>query len=226
LKPRLRRFLRRWFWGGLITVLVLGLLCNRWVINSTDAYVYRDMGLLPANQVGLVLGTSSYARSGEPSLEFEGRIHAAAQLYLAGKVKHLIVSGANPDASYNEPRRMRRALVERGVPASAITMDFAGFRTLDSIVRAQAVWGLSGFTVITQRYHAYRAVFLARKAGLTGVVAFAAPVSTGPDLGSRHPVREVFARIKAVIDILLLDTQPRHLGEAQEIQLRGDAEDV
>jgi SanA protein len=219
MRPSTRRALRRWFWLGVAGIVLFVLLCNRWVINSTDAYLYTDWALLPENDVGIVLGTSPFVRGGDPSTEFQGRIRAAAELYRLGKVRLLVVSGANPDSTYNEPRKMYQALVKAGVPESAIKMDFAGFRTLDSMVRAQTVWGQSRITVITQRYHTYRAIFLARKVGVQAV-AFAAALGTdGAELGNRHPVREVFARAKAVLDLLILNTQPKFLGEPEHIEI-------
>jgi len=223
MKPSTRRRLRRWALYGFSAFALFVLLCNRWVINSTDAYVFRNWALLPFNDVGLVLGTSKYLESGKPSPEFRGRISAAAELYNAGKVRHLIVSGANPDSTYNEPRAMYQALVKAGVPESAITMDFAGFRTLDSIVRAQAIFGLSRFTVVTQKYHSYRAVFVGRKLGVS-VVAYIAPATSDGQVGARHPLREVFARAKAVLDVFLLKTEPKFLGEPEPIQLSPEAE--
>lgn len=213
MRPSVRRRLQRWLiWGGVLFLLA-GLGANRWVINSTDAYLYTDDALLPATDVGIVLGTSHYARDGGRNLEFQGRIRAAAKLYHGGKVRHLIVSGANPDKTYNEPRQMRRALIELGVPGEAITMDFAGFRTLDSVVRAQTVWGLDRYTLITQRYHGYRALFLARKLGMNGALAYAARIGESDALGNRHPARETLARFKAVLDVFVLNTQPRYTGE-------------
>lgn len=195
------------------------LLCNRWVINSTDAYLYRDWALLPENDVGIVLGTSPFAPGGEPSAYFQGRIRAAAELYRLGKIKVVIVSGANPDSRYNEPRKMYQALVKAGVPENAIKMDFAGYRTLDSMVRAKVVWGLTRFTVITQRDHGYRAIFLARKMSVHAV-GFMAPLgNSGEELGRRNPVREVFARAKAVLDIVILNTQPKFLGQPESIEI-------
>ncbi len=223
MKPSTRRFLQRWISFGAAMLVLVVLLSNRWVINSTDAYVFKDWALLPFNDVGVVLGTSKYMQSGKPSPEFRGRIAAAAELYHNGKVKHLIVSGANPDQTYNEPRHMYRELVAAGVPDKAITMDFAGFRTFDSIVRAQAVFGLRRFTVITQKYHSYRAVFLGRKVGID-VVAYLAPATSDGGPGSRHPVREVFARTKAVLDVFLLRTEPKFLGEPEPIRLSPEAE--
>lgn len=213
----MRRRALRWLVMGVVGFLLIGLGANRWVINSTDAYLYTDLALLPTTDVGVVLGTSNYARDGGRNLEFQGRMIAAAELYRNGKVKHLIVSGANPDQTYNEPRQMRRALIALGVPGESITMDFAGFRTLDSVVRAQTVWGLQRFTIITQRYHSYRALFIARKLGMRDAVGYTARIGESAAFGNRHPARETVARLKAVLDLFLLNTQPRFVGEPEPL---------
>lgn len=214
---RVRRLLKRWLLIGFVAFALVVLLANRWTINSTDAYVFSDWSLMPDNQVGIVLGTSQYTKSGALSADFRGRIDAAARLYELGKVKHLIVSGANPDSTYNEPRRMWQELVKKGVPASAITMDFAGFRTFDSVSRAKAVFGFERFTLITQKYHAYRAVFIGRKMDLNAIAYVA------PGTQYRHPVREVFARVKAILDLYLLRTRPKFLGEPVDIQVQPES---
>jgi SanA protein len=193
--------------------VLLVLLANRWVINSTDAYLYADASLMPENEVGLVLGCSPFVASGKPSPQFRGRIQAAADLYRQGKVKRLILSGANPDATYNEPKKMREALLEKGVPSHAMVLDYAGDSTFDSIARARIVYGLSRLTIITQRYHSYRALFLARKSGMKAV-AFSAPSEGVVGPGFRHPPREVLARLLAVLDLFVLQTEPR--SERQE----------
>ena len=210
---------RRWFLIAVATVALLILLANRWVINSTDDYIYQDWALLPDTEVGLVLGTSNYTREGRDNPYFYGRVRAAADLYAKGKVRHLIVSGANPDSSYNEPRKMWQELVKLGVPSDRITMDFAGFRTLDSVARMQEVFGLERGTIITQEYHAYRAVFLGRKMQMQ-VVAYA----PGAGYSVRNTTREVFARVKAILDLFLLRTEPKFLGEPVQIELDSSAE--
>ncbi|HVT36395.1 MAG TPA: ElyC/SanA/YdcF family protein [Nevskiaceae bacterium] len=220
MKPALRRAIRRWFWIGVIGFVVLVALSNRWVINSADAYMYTDASLLPETEVGLVLGTSPHLADGKPSPSFFGRIRAAVDLYQQGKVRHLIVSGANPDSTYNEPRRMLQELLKAGIPQKDITMDFAGFRTLDSIQRAQAVWGLSQFTIITQRSHCFRAVFLGKKLGLNVVGYVARMGEQGDDFGPRNPIREIFARPLAVLDLVILKTQPKFLGAPEHLELR------
>lgn len=197
-------------------VLAIVWLLNHWVINNTEAYVYSSWSLLPTNPVGLVLGTSPYTRDGHANPQFAGRVSAAAKLYHLGKVEHLLVSGANPGRNYNEPRQMWQALVKRGVPASAITMDFAGERTFDSVVRAQRVFGLQRFTIITQRYHAYRAEFIAKKMHIHAV-AYAAPGDAALGPLSHTRLREVLARVKAVLDIYVLDTQPHFGGDLEPI---------
>jgi SanA protein len=199
LNPRLKRRLRRLAAWGVVTFVVLVLLANRWVINSTDSQLYKDSSLMPENEAALVLGCSPFVATGKPSPQFRGRMLAAAELYKLGKVKRLILSGANPDQRYNEPKKMREALLELGVPSEAMVLDFAGDSTYESVTRAQVVFGLTRVTVITQKYHAYRALFLARKTGLKAV-AYQAPIDgVGP--GFRHPPREVLARLLAVFDI-------------------------
>lgn len=205
MNPRLKRRLRRFAGWSVVVACAVVLLCNRWVINSTDAHLYRNSSLMPDNEVGLVLGCSPFVSSGKPSPQFHGRMQAAAELYKLGKVKRLILSGANPDSRYNEPKKMREALLELGVPSEAMVLDFAGDSTYESVTRAQEVFGLSRVTLITQKYHAYRALFLARKTGL-GADAYQAPIDGVTGSGFRHPPREVFARVAAVFDVIAYHT--------------------
>lgn len=202
MNARLKRRLRRAAGWGVLLAVVVAVLSNRWVINSTDSQLYKDTALLPDNEVALVLGCSPFASSGKPNPQFRGRMQAAAELYRAGKVRKLILSGANPDSRYNEPKKMREALLELGVPSDAMVLDFAGDSTYESVMRAKVVFGLSEFTIVTQKYHAYRALFLARKTGAKAV-AYQAPIEGVPGSGFRHPPREIFARVAAVFDIMV-----------------------
>jgi len=188
---------------------------NFWVVQDAKPRLYTNWAALPANDVGLVLGTSPFTRNGSANPHFAGRIAAAAELYQLGKVKHLIVSGANPDARYNEPRRMWQALTDAGVPEQAITMDFAGFRTFDSMARSRLVFELGRVTVITQDYHAYRALFIGTRLGVDAVAY--APAGENPGPAFRPFVREVFARAWAVLDVYLLDTAPKFAGQPIEL---------
>jgi SanA protein len=196
MSPRLRRRLRRGVAWGSVLVVLITVLSNRWVIN------YKDSSLMPDNEVGLVLGCSPFASSGKANPQFHGRMQAAAELYRLGKVRRLILSGANPDSRYNEPKKMREALLELGVPSEAMVLDFAGDSTYESVTRAKIVFGLDQVTIVTQKYHAYRALFLARKMDVRAV-AYQAPIEGVRGPGFRHPPREVFARVAAVFDVLV-----------------------
>jgi SanA protein len=200
--------------GLAVALLLLG---NLWVVQSTQPYVYSGIEALPQNDVGLLLGTSPWSRKGNESALFQHRIDAAAALYKAGKIRHVLASGANPDSTYNEPRKMYYALVEAGVPPEAITLDFAGFRTLDSVIRATVVFKLDRYTVISQRFHVYRAVFIARSDGVPAIAY--APPETSDRQRRRQLLREALARFNAIIDVFLLKTRPRFLGDPIYINL-------
>jgi len=191
------------------------LLANLWVVQSSKARVFEDLVALPKNKVGLVLGTSRYLRSGTANPFFKNRIEAAARLYHAGKVSHLLVSGDNRHRSYNEPKAMKDALIKLGVPAEHISSDYAGLRTLDSIVRTHLIFGQTSFTVISQRNHDYRALFIASFYKLDAVAwaAKEAPLANAARVHSR----EVLARVKAVLDLYILRKKPKHLGEPVKI---------
>src|SRR5262249_49696316 len=147
---------------------------------------------------------------GRPNRFFEARIRAAAELYRSGKVARLIVSGDNGRIGYDEPSAMRQALVREGVPASNVSRDFAGFRTLDSVLRARDVFGLRRLTFVSQRFHVERAVYLARENGMDAYALAAADV--GGAEGALVAVREVFSRAVAVLDVKVLHTTPRFGG--------------
>jgi SanA protein len=164
------------------------------------------------------LGTAKLTKQGRPNLHFIQRIAAAAALYRAGKVQHLLVSGDNHVASYNEPDDMRNALIAAGIPTNAITCDYAGFRTLDSVVRAKEVFGLSRCTIISEEFHCPRAVWIARQHGLDAV-AFAAPDVRLKSWSLRANVREELARSWCAVDLYLLHRGPKFLGAKEPILL-------
>lgn len=188
--------------------LVAILACNAWVIGFSKPYTYDHLEWVPQRETALVLGTSPYTSSGSHNLLFDYRMNAAAQLLRCGKVERLLLSGSNPGMNYNEPRWMYDVLREKGVADEVITMDFAGVRTLDSVVRANKVFGLDRYTIVSQRFHNYRAVFLARHKGIRAIAY------SWPREDARQPLlteaREYFSRVKAVLDLFLLHTKPRY----------------
>ncbi len=182
-----------------------------WVSYSVRSRIFDSWAELPVNRVGLVLGTSRYVRGGQRNLFFIYRMEAASELYRRGKIDYILVSGDNSTESYNEPRAMKEALMERGVPSHRVIMDFAGFRTLDSVVRARQVFGQSSLTVISQRFHNERAVLIGLHNGIDMVGYNARDVYAGQ--GWKPYVREIPARALVLVDLFLLGTNPRFLGE-------------
>jgi SanA protein len=129
-------------------------------------YVKSRLSDLPSVRVGLVLGCSRPTRDGRRNLFFDRRIAAAAEPFRAGRVQYLQLSGDNSRTDYDEPSDMRRALVQAGIPPARLVLDHAGFRTLDSVVRAKEVFGLGEVIIVSQHFHNERAVYLARARGI------------------------------------------------------------
>ncbi|MCE9610104.1 MAG: YdcF family protein [Chthoniobacter sp.] len=171
--------------------------------------IYFDPDLVPPREVAVVLGTAPTIQ-GRSNLFFESRMNACAELWRRGKVRHFIVSGDNGRKTYDEPTAMRDALISRAVPASAITLDYAGFRTLDTMARAAAVFGQRKITVVTDDFHLPRALFLAEAHGLDAIGFGGKPVPVKYSRKTR--TREVASRIAAWIDVNALHTKPRFFG--------------
>jgi len=183
--------------------------------------IFRSVGAVPTNGVALVLGTGKLTLRGRPNLHFNQRIKAAAELYQAGKVRHLLVSGDNHIKGYDEPTDMRDALAGAGIPTNAITCDYAGFRTLDSVVRANSVFGLTRFTIVSEEFHCPRALWIARQHGLD-VVAFAAP-DLGARWSARVKAREALARVWCGLDLYVFHRQPKFPGPPEPIVIAASA---
>lgn len=190
---------------GLVALTV----CDRLVGAAAVDRIQRDVATVSYHRVGLVLGTARQFRSGAPNPHYRNRIAAAAALYHGGKVSCLLVSGDNSRRDYDEPTMMRDDLVAAGVPADRIVRDYAGFRTLDSVVRAREVFGVEDALVISQEFHVARALYLGDHRGLR-LEGFAAADATGGH-ALRVRTREVLARTLAVVDVLLA-RRPKFLG--------------
>lgn len=199
---------------GLLALLALigGLAVYFYVGQSNSSRLYDDVAEIPYNRVGLLLGTNPKGPSGGPNYYFTYRIDACVALYEAGKIEIVLISGDNHVKSYNEPQAMKDALVARGIPASSIVLDYAGFRTLDSVVRAREVFGQEKMTLISQRYHNERAVFLARHYGIDAIGYNAREIRSSRTYLEYGFLREALARVKMFVD-LLVDKQPKFLGE-------------
>ncbi len=198
-RPRRRRIFLLAF-SVLLGLAAAGVLAvDAWVTRSTKAYLFTDVAAVPHRRVGLLLGTAKYVAGGRINLYYKYRIEAAVALYSAGKVDFILVSGDNGRKEYNEPETMRDDLVAAGIPREKIFLDYAGFRTLDSIVRCKEVFGETGITVISQPFHNARALFLAQRKGFDAV-GFNARDVTGA-YGAKVQLREKGARVKMLLDL-------------------------
>lgn len=199
------------------------LLCLAVAVAGVDVYISAGtegsttsvVDHLPYNRCGLLFGTSKYRADGTLNPFFTNRIEAAVMLYHAGKIDYIIATGDNSDRRYNEPRAMFAELVERGVPGRKIFPDYAGFRTLDSVVRARAIFGQESFTVISQKFHNERAVYIAGHYGINATGFNADDCSDSGRIKVR--LREVLARFRAFLDLHVTGEQPRFLGEHIQI---------
>ncbi|MBU2947616.1 SanA/YdcF family protein [Zobellia uliginosa] len=203
--------------GGvlLVALFLFILLCDFIISSSAEGKTFSDTSEISKNRVGLVLGTSKKLIGGLPNPYYTYRIKATVELYEAKKIDFVLVSGDNGTRYYNEPNTFKKDLINKGIPAEKIFLDFAGFRTLDSMVRAKEVFGLNNVTVISQEFHNQRAIYLAEKKGLDAI-GYNAKSITGSQ-GLKVHLREYLARVKVFID-LALNTQPKFFGESVEIK--------
>ena len=212
--PQEEHVLRRLYYCGLL-LLALALTvpagCYFWITWSSRDYLYNSVAEIPARRVALVLGTAKYTTDGRVNLYYRARIDAAAALYRSGKARYFIVSGDNRSLSYNEPAQMRADLIAAGIPAARIQPDYAGLRTLDSVLRADKVFRLQDYIIVSQAFHNARAVFLARQHG-QAVIALNAADPMQFRYRLKTQVREIGARLRAVWDVLS-GKEARHYGE-------------
>lgn len=197
----------------LVGILAAGVIALVWcnlVVQAQSGRTHDKLSELPHNKVGMVPGCVRYLGGKYENPFFRGRIDAAWALYQAGKIDYILVSGDNHRKDYDETTDMKQALIDRGVPEGKITCDYAGFRTLDSVVRAKEVFGQSSITVISQRFHNLRAIYIANASGLNAVGYNACEVKFKWAL--KTYLRESLSRVKAVWDVHIAQRRPKFLG--------------
>lgn len=198
-----------------LVVVIVTVLNYHYVKRQTAASLFTNTSAIPPQKVGLVLGTSKYLAGGQINLYYRHRITAAQQLFEAGKVQFLLLSGDNGTKEYNEPAQMKEDLVALGIPADRIYLDYAGFRTLDSVVRAKEIFGQKSFICISQPFHAARAIYIGQRHGLDVSGYLAQEVSLA--YGYTVLIREYLARMKMQLD-LIFGKAPKYLGEKITIE--------
>lgn len=209
-----RRILYTILATGLIGMAAI-LLIHTYISKVAKEQSYSELSEVPAKRTALVLGTSKYLTNGRINLYYKYRIDAVVALYKQGKVKFILISGDNGTRQYNEPISMKNDLIAAGIPEEVIFLDYAGFRTLDSIVRCLKVFGQKDVIIVSQQFHNERALYLANHFGLNAIAFNAKDVST--QYGFKTQVRERLARVKMMID-LVIGKQPKFLGEKVEIK--------
>ncbi len=197
-----------------VLALLLVLLSD-FIVSHQSKNCYESLASVSSAKVGLVLGTSKYVRSGNVNQYYQYRLNATKQLYDANKIKFVLVSGDNSTTSYDEPNTFKKDLIKMGIPAEKIILDYAGFRTLDSVVRAKEVFQEDNFILISQPFHNERALFIASRKGITAKAYNAKDVTYR--YGFKTQLREKFARVKTCIDLFVLNTQPKFLGKKIKI---------
>ncbi len=198
-----------------IISIALTFTANHSIEKNAENKTFSNASKIKKNKVGLVLGTAKFLKNGEINLYFKYRINATVELYKKGKIDFILVSGDNGNKNYDEPTDFKNELIKKGIPANKIFLDYAGFRTLDSVVRAKEVFGQTSITIISQKFHNERAIYLAEKNGISAI-GFNARDLSGK-YGLKTKIREYFARTKAYLDILF-GVKPKFLGQKIEIQ--------
>lgn len=196
-------------------LLATGIFVSNWFVEEASSQkLYDTTESIPYNKVGLLLGTGKKISDGSINPYYKFRIEAAVELFKSGKIEVILVSGDNSRDDYDEPSTMKDDLIENGVPEDRIYLDYAGFRTLDSVVRSKEIFGQSSITIISQPFHNERAVFIAKRKNIAAVGFNAKDV--GVRFGLRTQLREKLARVKVLID-LVFGKEPKFLGDRVEI---------
>ncbi|PID70925.1 MAG: protein SanA [Flavobacteriales bacterium] len=209
---------KRIFFIGLILIcifLVLLFIPNFLINKFAQDKTFSSPEDIKYNKVGLILGTSNKLTDGSKNLFYQYRIDAAVNLYNSSKISYILVSGDNSTPYYNEPVTIKKDLVARGIPKDKIFLDYAGFRTLDSVVRAREIFGQNAITIISQKFHNQRAIYIADIFGIQAVGFNAKDVDL--EAGIKVRIREYFARTKVFLD-WAFGVEPKFFGEPIKIE--------
>ncbi|RUM76939.1 MAG: vancomycin resistance protein [Sulfurovum sp.] len=205
----------KWFFILFIVGVMILYSIDRYVVKMGNM-LYDSVEKIPSKDAALLLGTAKYVKRGKQNYFYMYRIRAAVALWKAGKIKAIVVSGDNGTRYYDEATAMYKDLVKAGIPAKYISKDYAGFRTLDSVIRAEAIFGLKDYIIISQKFHLERALFLAKVKGQKAI-GFVAKDIPGTKAAYKMQLREYLARVKAFLDVYILNTQPKFYGKKEKV---------
>jgi len=202
-----------------VLAVILILINYAYITQQSQGRIYSDIHSIPHKRAALLLGTTKYVSKGRKNWFYIYRIRAAVALWKAHKVDAIIVSGDNGTRYYNETKAMYQDLIRAGVPARYITRDFAGFRTLDSVMRAGVDFGLKDFIIISQRFHLERALYIAHVKGFHAI-GYAAKDIKHTKAATRMFFRELAARVKMMLDLYVLHTEPKYWGGELKVRYK------
>jgi SanA protein len=205
--------LKHFIYFSLISILLSALLlwfANHKIERNAEGKTFVSVNEVAHFKSGLLLGTSKMTKGGKLNVYYSKRIHAAAQLFLAGKLDYIIISGDNSKKTYDEPTDMKNDLVAAGIDSNKIYLDYAGFRTFDSMVRCKEIFSQDSVLVISQQFHNERAIYIGEHSGMFVRGFNAADVSAA--YGKWTMLREAFARVKVLVDFII-GTEPKFLGK-------------
>ena len=204
----------QWLYKLISILFLIGLIATIYanlVVISHKEFTHTNIADLPKENACLVLGTSKMLSNGNLNLFYQYRMNATVEAFAAGKCSKIVVSGDNRRNDYNEPDQMKQSLIAMNIPSEVIFCDYAGGRTLDSVLRFKDVFGQSSGIVISQGFHNERAIYIGKNNGinLTGFNAKEVDAYNG----FRTKFREIFSRVRAVVDIEILQSKARHYGQ-------------
>lgn len=213
-RKKIAKLLKLFLFFLIISVLSV-FLSNIIIKNNASEKVFSSTENIPKNKVGLILGTSKRLNNGNINLYYKYRLNAAIELFKSGKIKYIVISGDNGSKSYDEPTDFKNDLIKAGIPENKIYLDYAGFRTLDSVVRIKEIFSQNSVTIISQKFHNERAIYLAEHFNIRAVGYNAKSISG--KYGLKVQLREYLARVKVFVDILF-KVKPKFLGKKIEIK--------
>jgi len=198
-------WLTRMFLSIVLVFVEFVLLSNIIILIYSSGKLLNNPGDIASRKTVLLLGTNKRTKSGNDNLYYYARIQAVVDLYKSGKVRKIVISGDNSRADYNEPGDMRRDLIKKGIPSSIIVLDYAGFRTLDSVVRLKNEYRVRDVIIVSQKFHVERALFLSWFYNIEAKAYVARGNMTNEMLK-----RELLAKPKVLMDLFLFNMQPKY----------------
>ena len=211
---RKKKFFKAFIYLTIISFISI-FLSNYIIEKNADKKLFVETFNIPKNKVGLVLGTSKRISNGDINLYYKYRLEAAIKLFKSGKIEYIVISGDNGSKTYDEPTDFKIDLIKAGIPENKIFLDYAGFRTLDSVVRIKEIFGQKSITFISQKFHNERAIYLAEHFDINAIAYNAKDVSNR--YGFKVKIREYLARVKVFVDIIF-NVEPKFLGDKIEIK--------